>query len=44
MKDHPDIKLLEKRLNHVVKHEQYEIAAILKKWIDELRKKHIGQN
>jgi hypothetical protein len=35
-KEHPDIKFLKKRLNYVVALEQYEIAAVIKKWIDEL--------
>jgi len=33
---HPDIRLLQKRLNQVVLLEEYEIAATIKKWIDEL--------
>jgi len=33
---HPDIILLQKRLRFLVELEEYEIAATLKKWIDEL--------
>lgn len=33
---HPDIISLEKRLKAVVELEQYEIAAKIKQWIDEL--------
>lgn len=33
---HPDIRLLQKRLNQVVSLEEYEIAATIKRWIDEL--------
>ena len=35
---HPDIELLEKRLKHVLSLEQYEIAVIIHKWINELKK------
>lgn len=34
-----DIKFLKKRLKQLVESEQYEFAAIVKKWIDELSKK-----
>jgi hypothetical protein len=44
LQDHPDIKFLEKRLVHVVQHEQYEIAAIIKKWIDELKERYSTKN
>ena len=33
---HPDIRLLQKRLTQVVSLEEYEIAATIKRWIDEL--------
>jgi len=33
---HPDIILLQRRLNYLVELEEYEIAAKIKKWIDEL--------
>lgn len=38
-KNKSDILFLEKRLELLVKNEQYEIAARVKKWIDELRLK-----
>jgi len=37
---HPDIKFLNKRLDYLVKMEEYEIASRIKKWIDELIYKH----
>ena len=37
---HPDIILLEKKLTKVVKEEDYERAAVLKKWIDSLEKEY----
>lgn len=39
---HPDIILLEKRINYLVKYEEYETAAVLKRWIDELLIYHHG--
>jgi len=38
--EHPDIRFLKKRLKYLVEKEQYEFAAIIKKWIDELSKKY----
>jgi len=37
---HPDIIFLNKRLDYLVKMEEYEMAAKIKKWIDELIGKH----
>jgi protein-arginine kinase activator protein McsA len=34
-----DIDLLKKRLKYLIKYEEYESAAIVKKWIDDLSKK-----
>lgn len=36
MKKHGDILFLERRLNDLVDREEYEKAAIVKRWIDEL--------
>lgn len=33
---HPDIILLETRIKQLVRYEEYERAAIIKRWIDEL--------
>ena len=33
---HPDILFLKKRLEFMLELEEYEIAAIIKRWIDEL--------
>jgi len=50
MKKHGDILFLERRLNDLVEREEYEKAAIVKRWIDELTifyhgdKKIINQN
>lgn len=33
---HPDILFLERRLKQLVKSEEYEKAAVIKKWLDEL--------
>ena len=41
---HPDIILLEKKLTKVVKEENYERAAVLKKWIDLLEEQHGYEN
>ncbi len=38
--EHPDVRFLKKRLQYLVNTEQYEFAAIIKKWIDELSKKY----
>ena len=38
--EHPDIKFLKRRLKYLVEMEQYEVAAKIKLWIDELSKKH----
>jgi len=38
--EHPDIKFLKRRLKYLVEMEQYEVAATIKLWIDELSKKH----
>lgn len=35
-----DIIFLQKRLDYLVKNEEYEIAARIKKWIDELKLKY----
>ena len=37
---HPDILLIETRLNEAIKREEYEKAAILKRWLDSLIKHH----
>ena len=37
---HPDIQILQIRLNQLVSLEEYEIAATIKKWIDELTQYH----
>ena len=37
---HPDILLLEKRLNILVKREDYEGAIVIKKWIEEISVYH----
>ena len=39
---HPDIVLLETKLDSAVKEENYERAVILKKWIESL-KEHYGK-
>lgn len=39
---HPDIILLERRIVYHIKNEEYESAAILKKWLDELIIHHHG--
>lgn len=33
---HPDIIFLEKRLHYHINNEEYELAATIKRWIDEL--------
>lgn len=38
--DHPDILYLQMRLNQLVSLEEYEIAATIKKWLDELIQYH----
>ena len=39
---HPDIILLERRILYHIKHEEYEKAAVIKRWIDELIIHHHG--
>ena len=34
-----DIKFLEKRIQYCIKTEQYEKAAVLKKWLEEIKEK-----
>jgi hypothetical protein len=41
---HPDIVLLENKLTKVVGEEEYERAAVLKKWIDLLEEYHEKKN
>ncbi len=36
-KKHPDILFLEKRSVKLVSNEEYEKAAVIKKWVDELK-------
>jgi protein-arginine kinase activator protein McsA len=38
-----DIIFLQKRLEYLVKNEEYEIATRIKKWIDELKTKYETQ-
>ena len=39
---HPDIIFLERRLINHILNEEYEKAAVLKRWIDELLAHHHG--
>lgn len=36
-KQHPDILFLEKRILKLISNEEYEKAAVIKKWLDELK-------
>lgn len=36
MSTNKDIELLKKRLKYLLKNEQYEAAAVIKRWIDDL--------
>lgn len=37
---HPDIILIEERLKVTIKQEEYENAAVLKRWLESLEKHH----
>jgi len=37
---HPDILFLEKRMEYILFHEEYEKAVIIKRWLEELKIYH----
>jgi protein-arginine kinase activator protein McsA len=37
---HPDILFIQKRLDELIKNEEYEKASILKRWLESLKEHH----